>query len=174
MARISDIMSENKEKTLAEKCFDALRDDLELYDAVNMALGAQKRDYSRYYIFYCCVDPYDKSVELFFSLDSPKLDRESANKILDLGFGVIYASYGPEEGDGESWTRLYGPSKCSPRYDGEGDNDKLLILKYREQLDKAKSYLKSVSKMANAEHWSESDVQDLIIDGENLYKELFK
>lgn len=123
-------MDSINKKSLAEKLFELSNLDGKLYDAINKILS---HHYTTSPVADCDVDWYDSSLELVYWPDREEPTQEEVDKILDLGFNVIYFSMGDvckrltRRGE-EYYTGL-------PRRPEEGDHWKFLAYKYKEIID---------------------------------------
>lgn len=95
--------------TLAERCFDTSRADDELFDTLQVLLGGRPTEECldpafRWMVNDSWVDPYDGSVEIALAIDAPRLTRETADKVLALGFDMIYENV-PREPYAATWYR---------------------------------------------------------------------
>jgi hypothetical protein len=81
--------------TLAERCFDRSLADDELFDTLQTLLGGLSTDQClepgfEWRVTDCWVDPYDGSVEIVIPEGQSGLTRETADKVLALGFDMVY------------------------------------------------------------------------------------
>ena len=90
----------DKEKTLAEKCFDSEVYDMQLFDEVNKILGCDEDKCLEDGFVWGAEDTwwdhYDCSIEIVRPKDAEWMTQEQIDKVLDLGFGQIYESKGEE------------------------------------------------------------------------------
>ena len=87
---------------LADRCFDRAWADDELFDTIQVLLGGRPseeclEDGFEWRVGNCWVDPYDASVEVVIPRGQPHLTRETADKVLALGFGRVYENVADQE-----------------------------------------------------------------------------
>lgn len=108
-------------RTLAERCFEQDRAETELYETIHGIMGGEDlrhctRDGFIFPVIDTWTDDYDGSVEVTTRDGTPKMTREQADKILALGFGMIYETPGNTEevNGGVIWTKT-GTGWCQPK-----------------------------------------------------------
>lgn len=81
--------------TLAERCFDRSLAEDELFNTLQTLLGGRPAEdcldpTHEWRVSDCWVDPYDGSVEVVIPEGQPHMTREVADKVLALGFDIVY------------------------------------------------------------------------------------
>src|ERR1700722_4281695 len=99
--------------TLADKVFNYQNTDSEIFNKLCAIIGDVDDNW---------YDSYDGSIEVIIPKDVPSLNREKANKILDMGFDVVYAS------QGYSCVRWTRKDEC-PAAARQSNVDKNLLIK---------------------------------------------
>ncbi len=88
------------EKTLAEKLYDSEGFDMELFDTVNKILNCDSGDCLADDFVWGAEDTwwdsYDGSVEIIRPKGSEWMTQGQIERVLELGFGLIYESRGEE------------------------------------------------------------------------------
>lgn len=120
--------------TLAERCFDRVSAEDELFSTIHGILTGTSLDNClddgfEWRVVDTGVDEYDGSIEVILKQGSLPLTRQEVDKILKLGFGQIWESNGE---CGRQWTKLYGPNQCQPRK--PSDEGPLQIQKLRQRI----------------------------------------
>lgn len=116
------------EKTLAQKCYEFVNIEDELFTEVNKILGCPSfEDCNKENFVWGCYDTwwdeYDDSIEVVRTLGSEWMTREQADQILALGFGQIYETIGDTA---KQWTRN-SCSNVSPTSGGDDEAQRLRI-----------------------------------------------
>lgn len=125
----------NKELTLAERCYHSQRAEDELFNKIHYILGGEDlknclNPTFKFLCYDCSTDHYDDSVEVILTDGTPPLTRESADKILELGFGQIYESQGD---NCNVWTRKGVSKNGSSARTGSQEDERWALIKLREE-----------------------------------------
>lgn len=144
------------EKTLAERCFeDGIAQD-ELFNSIQEILGGEsicgnslKPDF-KFKAIDVWTDSYDSSVEIVLASDTEPITREQADKILALGFRLVYESQGAR---GVQWAENKR-WKCLPSTGRDGEKREVAklraeLIKRDEILKAAKVFLDKVEMVSN-------------------------
>lgn len=131
----------NEGSTLAEKCYFSGIAEAKLFEEINIILGSRpiKECVDKGYKWMATdtwTDHYDESVEVILTDDAPIIQREHADQILALGFGMIYFSKGEQC---DVWTASSGPSSYSHR---EGSDEYPKLMKYREHIKLLSAFIR--------------------------------
>lgn len=157
----------NDNKSLADRCFDYQDANNEVFEALQIICGGQsiencRNDDFKWHVVDCWFDSYDSSIEIVIPEYAPPLDREKANKILDMGFCKIYESQGE---NGKAWYKNYESLASSRKRSG----NKQLLHKREQEIFDLKDLLGMVLIQCNIRQ--DTDLYCLINNA--LYPEKF-
>lgn len=132
---------------LADRCFDSSNAEDELFEAVNTIFGSRPLNQCLQPDFQweavdAWTDVYDLFVEVVRAPGRPPMTREQANKILDLGFSVIYETVG-ESGRAIDRDSIHD---CSGRQGREGMYTKTHVDLLRKQVNELKAEIERLKR----------------------------